>query len=102
MCRRLIDCVCSTLVRAPEGNTTIDFPVTVAPNQWSYWSDGSDSYSFDEYLNANVHLTEPIAPVGGFMEPVNKLAIIAPYLALFGLVATVAVWVAKSWKKPES
>ena len=90
------------MVRAPEGDTTIDFPVTVAPNQWSYWSDGSDSYSFDEYLNANVHQTEPIAPVGGFMEPVNKLAINTPYLALFGLVATVAVWVAKSWKKPES
>lgn len=85
-----------------QGDTTIDFPVTVAPNQWGYWSDGSDSYPFDEYLNAKVHQTESIAPVGGFMEPVNKLSIIAPYVALLGLVATVAVVVAKSWKKPES
>jgi hypothetical protein len=85
-----------------QGDTTIDFPVTVAPNRWGYWSDGSDSYSFEEYLNANVHQTEPIAPVGGFMEPVNKAAVFAPYLALFGLVAAVAVVVAKSWKKPES
>jgi TolB protein len=40
-----------------------------------------------------------VAPVGGFVEPVNKLAVATPYLALFGLVATVAVVVVKSWKK---
>jgi hypothetical protein len=33
------------------------------------------------------------------MERVNKLSIIAPYLALFGIVATVAVLVLK---KPET
>ena len=38
-------------------------------------------------------------PVGGFMEPVNKLAIAALYLALFGIVATVAVIV---WKKRDN
>lgn len=38
-------------------------------------------------------------PVGGFLEPVNKVAVFAPYLALFGLVATVAVVVVKPWKK---
>jgi len=42
------------------------------------------------------------APVGGFMEPVNKLAVFAPYLALFGIVATVAVVVVKPWKKREN
>jgi Tol biopolymer transport system component len=41
------------------------------------------------------------APVGGFMEPVNTLAVFAPYLALFGLVA-LAVVVAKQWKKRRS
>jgi hypothetical protein len=40
-----------------------------------------------------------IASVGGYMERVNKLSIIAPYLALFGIVATVAVLVLK---KPET
>lgn len=42
------------------------------------------------------------APVGGFIGPVNKLAIITPYVALFGLVATVAVVIVKPWKKPEN
>jgi hypothetical protein len=41
-------------------------------------------------------------PVGGLMEPTNKLAIVAPYLALFGLVATVAIVVVKPWKKREN
>jgi hypothetical protein len=44
----------------------------------------------------------PLAPVGGFVEPVNKLTLFAPYLALFGIVAAVAIVVAKPWKKPEN
>jgi WD40 repeat protein len=43
----------------------------------------------------------PVGPVGGFMEPVNKLAVFAPYLALFGVMAVVVVAVAP-WKKRES
>jgi hypothetical protein len=39
------------------------------------------------------------APVGGFMEPVNKVAIAAPYLALFGVVAVAAILV---WKRPDN
>jgi hypothetical protein len=35
-------------------------------------------------------------------EPVNKLVVFAPYLALFGVVATVAVVVAKPWKKQDN
>lgn len=42
--------------------------------------------------------TQVSAPVGGFVEPVNKLSIIAPYLALFGLVAAVAIVITR--KKP--
>ena len=47
---------------------------------------------------------EPIAPkvqapVGGVVEPVNNLAIAAPYLALFGVIAAVAVVV---WKKHDN
>ncbi|WP_455284145.1 hypothetical protein, partial [[Eubacterium] cellulosolvens] len=38
-------------------------------------------------------------PVGGFIESVNKLTLAVPYLALFGVVATVAVVVAAPWKK---
>jgi hypothetical protein len=40
--------------------------------------------------------------VGGAVEPVNKLTVFAPYLALFGLVAAVAVFVAAPWKKAEN
>jgi len=38
-------------------------------------------------------------PVGGFMEPVNKLAIFAPYLALVGVIGAVAV---VFWKRPDN
>jgi hypothetical protein len=34
--------------------------------------------------------------------PVNKLAVVAPYLALFGVVAAVAVVIVAPWKKPEN
>lgn len=40
------------------------------------------------------------APVGGFVEPTNKLAVFTPYLAVFGIVgAAVAIIV---WKRPEN
>jgi len=43
-----------------------------------------------------------VAPVGGFMQPVNNLTIAAPYLALFGIVAALAIIVVvKPWKKCE-
>ena len=38
-------------------------------------------------------------PVGGYVEPVNKLSIITPYVASFGVIATVAVVVAAPRKK---
>ncbi len=41
----------------------------------------------------------PSGPVGGFMEPVNKLAVFAPYLALFGVIGAVAV---VFWKRPDN
>jgi hypothetical protein len=42
----------------------------------------------------------PAVPVGGFVEPVNKLAVAAPYLALFGIVAAAVAVVV--WKKPDN
>jgi hypothetical protein len=36
-------------------------------------------------------IVSPGAPVGGFMEPANKLAVFAPYLALLGVIGAVAV-----------
>jgi hypothetical protein len=64
---------------------------------------GTDSQIVDQGGPGSPGPTSPAgAPVGGFMEPVNKLAIVTPYVALFGLVATVAVVIAKPWKKPEN
>jgi len=42
-----------------------------------------------------------VGPVGGLMEPVNKVAVFSPYLALFGL-AVVTVVAAKPWKRREN
>ena len=52
-------------------------------------------------IRVDIDPTYPSAatPVGGVVEPVNKLAVLAPYLALFGLVATAVVVVAAPWKK---
>jgi len=44
----------------------------------------------------------PTEAVGGVVEPVNKSAVFASYLALIGIVATVAVVVAVPWKKPDN
>lgn len=40
------------------------------------------------------------APVGGLLEPVNKLAVFAPYLALFGVLAVIVV-AGVPWKRRE-
>jgi hypothetical protein len=44
--------------------------------------------------------TSTSGPVGGYLESSNKLSIVAPYLALFGAIAAVAVVVIL--KKPEN
>lgn len=40
-----------------------------------------------------------VQPVGGFVEPVKKLAVFSPYLVLFGFVATVTIVL---WKRPDN
>jgi hypothetical protein len=46
--------------------------------------------------------SHPTEPVGGVVEPVNKLAIVTPYFALFGLVVAVTVVAVAPWKKPDN
>ncbi|MGA2239873.1 MAG: hypothetical protein ABSG74_11740 [Candidatus Bathyarchaeia archaeon] len=43
-----------------------------------------------------------VAPVGGFVEPVNKVAVVVPWLTIVGSVAAISVVIVTSWKKPES
>ena len=55
------------------------------------------NYMIRAYVDPNTPPTG--APVGGFLEPVNKLSVMTPYLALFGAIAAVAVVV---WKKRDN
>ena len=80
------------------GDSSIEFPITFQVNRWGYWSDGSDSYSFDEYLNGIVHQTKSMT-VGGIVSQVNKFEILVPYLVVGGLMlATSAVMVVRKRK----
>ena len=54
------------------------------------------NYMIRAYVDPNTPPTG--APVGGFLEPVNKLSVMTPYLALFGAIAAVAITV---WKRSE-
>jgi hypothetical protein len=75
-----------------------NFPATITnPSPNYYWAEASVALD-----PIPVTTVSSAGPVGGFLEPVNKLAVFAPYLALFVLAAVVAVGVAKPWKKPEN
>jgi hypothetical protein len=59
--------------------------------------------AYVDYVSVTVYYDPPpTAPVGGFMEPVNRLSIIAPYVTLFGLIVAVTVVIVRPWKKPEN
>ena len=69
---------------------------TARDNVWPVGLIESDISTYD-----TLDIGSPPIPVGGYMEPVNKLSIIAPYLTLLGLVATIAIVAAAPWKKSE-
>ena len=50
-------------------------------------------------LWGQVQVSASPSPVGGLIEPVNKLAVFAPYLALFGVIGAIAVLF---WKRPDN
>ena len=82
---------------------TVGFALTVViDDNWITDIPGFGTFpnpsTYANYVVALQHIPSQAGPVGGFMEPVNKLAVFGPYLALFGAVATVAVVV---WKKRE-
>ncbi len=69
---------------------------------WIMDADGSNEYDLTPtrpYANAADYQRLDYPPVGGVASPVNKLELIAPYLALAGLIAAVsAVYVIKRRK----
>ena len=83
---------------------TVGFALTVViDDNWITDIPGFGTFpnpsTYANYVVASQHIPSQAGPVGGFMEPVNRLGIVVPYLALFGAVAAVAVVV---WKKREN
>jgi hypothetical protein len=80
----------------PIGCTDIGCGFTVPPGATGgvrfTATDGSGS-------SASATFTVDCPAVGGVVEPAKKLAIFAPYLALFGIVAIVAV---VFWTRPDN
>lgn len=75
-------------------------PIGVSPYPDSWWENPSVLIPFDVVLGGTCN-QHPVVPVGGVVLPVNRLAVMAPCLALFGLVAVIVVALAP-WKKPEN
>ena len=67
---------------------------------WIFEASEMSGTAIDPFIQ--VEMAPAMQPVGGFIEPVNSVAIAAPYLALFGRVAAVAIVVVKPWKKRET
>jgi hypothetical protein len=76
-------------------------PIGVSPNPDTWWENPSVLIPFDVVLGGTCN-QHPVVPVGGIVLPVNRLAVMAPYLALLGLVGAVTVMILKPWKKPEN
>ena len=115
----------------PPGTTvyvTITLPSPLPAGSFSYWKFQSGAWT--QFSSASLEPTRTIitltftadasgmitdpggpailtgpppsaGPVGGAVEPVNKLTVIAPYLAVFGMVAAVAVIIVTDRKHGE-
>ena len=70
-----------TVLNVPAGHYTL------------YW------YMQDGSIGIGNFFVGDCPAVGGVVLPINRSVVIAPYLALFGMVAVVAVVVAAPWKK---
>lgn len=60
-----------------------------------YWGSGPANLM----IRAELGSSAPVGPVGGVVEPVNKIVVFAPYLALLGVIGAVAV---VFWKRPNN
>jgi len=76
-------------------------PIGISSYPDSFWENPSVLTPFAVVLGGTCD-QHPVVPVGGVMLSVNRLAVMAPYLALVGLVAAVAVVIVEPWKKHEN
>ncbi|MBS7623889.1 DNRLRE domain-containing protein, partial [Candidatus Bathyarchaeota archaeon] len=71
------------IIRDPnDGVAGIDAAARFYTREWS---------TIDERPVLKIDWVPAAAPVGGYLVPTNKLAVLAPYLALVGLIAVVSV-----------
>lgn len=72
----------------------------------SYQGDpGPSTWTLDTSADYGIRadLDDPTySPVGGTIHSVNKLTTLAPYVALLGVIAAVAVVAMSPWKKPQN
>lgn len=74
----------------------VSMPYDSSTTHDNVWPVGLDYENFGNVEAWGIlNIGEPTSPVGGFVEPINKLAMIAPYMTFFGLVAAIAVVVAR-------
>jgi hypothetical protein len=74
--------------------------ITTTPTTTMTWTLAGGYQADWEMVGIGLIPAHSLAPVGGFVEPVNKLSIIAPYVTLFALIAVVAAVTVIPWKKP--
>jgi len=70
---------------------TVGFLLTVAVDGWAYFL---SAYGLGSWLVPSTYANYVVGsapPVGGILVPMNKLEVLAPYLALLGLVGAVTV-----------
>jgi hypothetical protein len=104
----------ATVTGTQEVNSlTVDVGATLICNSCTLTVDFAPLTNNGAIINCDGTITAPAAlignpisnscpssgPVGGFMEPVNKVNVLAPYLALLGVIGAIAVIV---WKRPDN
>jgi hypothetical protein len=75
--------------KAPAESTTNNAEVNYAVDPYGGTARGSESAVV--VIIAGENSVRPRYPVGGYVVPVNKLEVLAPYIALAGLVTTASI-----------
>ncbi|MGA2240028.1 MAG: hypothetical protein ABSG74_12535 [Candidatus Bathyarchaeia archaeon] len=82
-----------------KGNSIVYDGKTGNDNIWPKGLDPTKEETWGILSTQAQPVSAPVGPVGGLMQPVNKLVVFAPYLALFGVIGAVAV---VFWKRTDN
>jgi hypothetical protein len=75
--------------------------ITTTPTTTMTWTLAGGYEGEWDMVGIGLLPAQPPSPVGGSVEPVNKLTVFAPHLAVFGVVAAVAVVILTDRKRRE-